>query len=93
MLYLLNTGIFLMSLILLLRRPRVFWRACSADGALFLLLAVTLASALWSAAPDIASRRAMVLVGTTLFGIYLHMRYPLRQQLQLVGGALASGWR
>jgi exopolysaccharide production protein ExoQ len=89
--YLLSSTIFLVTLVLLLRRPRTFWRASGADGALVLLLALTLTSALWSAAPELAFRRAVVLVGSALFGLYLHVRYSREQQLRLVGAALAVG--
>jgi O-antigen ligase len=89
--YLLNASIWVVALILSLRRPKAFWRACTADGALIALLSLALISVLWSAAPDIAFRRALALLGTSLFGIYLHLRYPLEEQLKLLAWGLGAG--
>jgi O-antigen ligase len=89
--YLLNTGIWFLALALSLRRPRAFWRACTGDAGLMALLGLTVLSALWSAAPEIAFRRALALLGTSLFGIYLHVRYTPEEQWRLLGWALGFG--
>ncbi len=57
---------------------------------LLLLVLVWLAfvSILWSAAPDVTLRRGIALLGTTLIGIYLAIRYSLGEQLRLLAWAL-----
>src|SRR6185437_929559 len=42
---------------------------------------LALASTFWSAAPDLTARRSLVLLATTLFGLYFGRRYSLGQQL------------
>jgi hypothetical protein len=58
------------------------------DFLIWVLVGIALASAIWTVAPDITLRRSLLLLGTTLFGIYLAMRYSLREQLQLLSWAL-----
>ncbi len=86
--YVISTLIFLVSLALVVKRPRALWRAATADLLLTGLLGLTLASMLWSDAPDVVFRRWGALFGTTLFAVYLHLRYSLEEQLRLVGWGL-----
>ena len=51
---------------------------------LWLMLGVILLSILWSDAPSVSIRQSVALLGTTLFGFYLAVRYSLKQQLQLL---------
>lgn len=48
---------------------------------LVLLLFFVLASSLWSIDPGFTLRRSLALVGSTLFGLYLSIRYGYRQQI------------
>ncbi len=87
--YAINSAIFFISFALALKRPRALLRASSADILLTVLLGLALASMLWSDAPDTVFRRWVALLGTTVFGVYLHLRYSLEEQLRLVGWGLA----
>jgi exopolysaccharide production protein ExoQ len=65
-----------------------FTRIDTGDVLLWLLVVIALASVLWSAAPEITLRRSIALLGTTLFGVYLAIRFSLREQLRLLAWAL-----
>jgi exopolysaccharide production protein ExoQ len=86
--YIVTGGIYLVALLLSLRRPRALWRAITADPLLIAILALTLLSAAWSDAAGITFRRGAALLGTSVFGVYLHLRYSTENQLRLVGWAL-----
>jgi O-antigen ligase len=86
--YFFLSGIYLVALVLTLRRPKAWWRATTSDLALLALLGLIVASTMWSAAPDVTLRRALALVGTSVFGIYLTVRYSPEEQLRLLGVAL-----
>lgn len=58
------------------------------DRLLLMLVGLALASALWSDVPLLTLRRGIALVLTTLFGVYLAMRYSIREQLRLLAWAL-----
>ncbi|NJM56912.1 MAG: oligosaccharide flippase family protein [Synechococcales cyanobacterium RU_4_20] len=45
-------------------------------------------SLLWSVDPEITKTRAIALLGTSLFGLYIASRYSLRQQCYLIASAL-----
>ncbi|WP_263353189.1 O-antigen ligase family protein [Acidicapsa acidisoli] len=54
-----------------------------------------LASTIWSGDPSETFRRAVALVGTSMAGLYIGMRYDLKQQLKMIAlvvglGAIAS---
>jgi O-antigen ligase len=52
------------------------------------LVALTIVSASWSAAPDTTLMRGFALAGTSLFALWLSARYSLAQQLKLLAWAL-----
>ncbi len=58
----------------LLRKDRLIW----------VLIAITLASFIWSEIPDKTISNSIALLGTSLFGLYLATRYSIKQQLQLM---------
>jgi len=60
----------------LLRRPEIA-----------ALVVLALASAQWSAAPDVTVRRAFALLGTTAFGLFLASRFTPRALLGVVAAA------
>jgi exopolysaccharide production protein ExoQ len=68
------------------------WRAMLAvlrnDALLTGLLLLATASIIWSVAPDITLRRVIALWGTTLVGVYLAARFPVRVQLRLLAWTL-----
>jgi exopolysaccharide production protein ExoQ len=51
------------------------------------LLALAMASALWSPMPTVVLKKVISLTGTTLFGIYLGTQYSFDRQLKLMGWA------
>lgn len=85
---LLFMGIYLVTVLLLFRQRKSFLLVVKMDFLIWVLVGIALASAIWTVAPDITFRRGLLLVGTTLFGVYLAMRYSLREQLQLLSLAL-----
>jgi len=69
-------------------RWRRFIHTVTRDKFLLLLLGIALISVVWSAAPEVTLRRSIALGGTTLFGVYLAMRYSLSEQLRLLAWTL-----
>jgi exopolysaccharide production protein ExoQ len=80
--------VYLLALVLTLKRPKTWWRATSSDLSLVALLAWTIASVMWSDAPDVTLRRSLALLGTSFVGVYLAARYSLESQLRLLGAGL-----
>jgi len=68
-----------------------FTSVVTRDTLLWLLIGIALLSVLWSAAPEVTLRRGIALIGTTLLGVYVAMRYGQREQLQLLAWALGIG--
>ena len=71
--------------------PRIFWGA----AVLAPLLALALLSREWSLLPEVTTRRAIALIFTSLFGLYLAARFEWRELIGLLAGvftvlALAS---
>src|SRR5690348_560808 len=55
------------------------------------LLLLACISFLWAESPDVVFRRAIALVGTSLFGITLATRYSFEEQLRIYRWALRVG--
>lgn len=71
--------------ILLLRDwKQVLYELSQRDKILWVVLALVVASTVWSVYPDITMRRSIALVGTTLIGVYVSTRYTMKQQLYLL---------
>jgi len=83
------SSIYLVTLLLIVARRRAFSYVVVKDVWIWLLVGLALASILWTVAPDMTPRRSLLLLGTTLFGIYLATRYSLREQLYLLAGTLS----
>ena len=77
--------VYFISLALTLKRPRAWWQATTSDLGLLALLGWTAASVMWSEAPEVSFVRAAALLGTSSFGVYFAVRYPLESQLRLLG--------
>lgn len=84
-------GIYGITLILVALRLNRFLHFSTREPLLLLLVGFALMSVLWSVAPEVTLRRGIALLGTTLFGAYLAMRFSLREQLRLLAWALAIG--
>jgi O-antigen ligase len=79
------SAVYLVLVGLLWRRRQSVARFLSREWLLSSLVGLALLSVAWSDAPELTFRRGVALFFTTLFGVYLAMRYPLRQQLRLLG--------
>jgi O-antigen ligase len=77
------------SILLLLPRWRDVLALLSRNKALVVVLTVVLASTLWSAEPGIALRRALALILTSGFALWLAMRFPPALLMRLTFAALA----
>ncbi len=77
--------IYIVTFFLLLLRWKKVLYVLSKDRFIWALLALALASMLWSTSPVKTLIRVIALIGTTLFGLYLASRYSMKQQLQLLG--------
>ncbi len=64
---------------------RKFTGALRAGGWVLALALLALVSTLWSSDPGFTFRRSLVLIATTMFGIYFGSRYELPRQVRLLG--------
>lgn len=64
---------------------RKFTTALQSSGWVVALAFFAIASTLWSSDPGFTLRRSLVVVATTVFGIYFGSRFDLRRQLRLLG--------
>ncbi len=77
-------GIYAITLPLVFVRWRQFISVATREKLILFLVGIAIASVLWSDVPNITLRRTVALLGTTLFGTYLGIRYSLLQQLRLL---------
>ncbi len=80
-------GIYAVTIVLIGMHWNRFASVATKDIWIWLLVGIALASIFWTVAPDITPRRSFLLLGTSLFGVYLAMRFTLREQLQLCAWA------
>lgn len=78
---------YLIILFLLVLRQGVIWRVPTVNPVLTALLILAFVSAAWSVFPDVTLRRSVALTFTTLFGLYLALRWRLEEAV----GLLATG--
>ena len=78
--------------LLVLRDREKFFRLAWRHKWLWIVLAFALVSALWSEVPGFTVRRGLVLIASTVFGVYLAERYTLREIVRIlcIVGALAA---
>ncbi|MGG6297991.1 O-antigen ligase family protein [Leptolyngbya sp. AN02str] len=55
----------------------------------FALVGLAALSIFWSDFPGFTQQRSIALIGTSLFGLYFGTRFSMKQQLQLLGWAMA----
>jgi exopolysaccharide production protein ExoQ len=84
-----QTGMYLVVLLLAASIWRDIFAALRENPLITALLVFTFASVLWSGVPGFSLRRAVTLLVTTIFGIYLGSRYDSKEQIRLLGIALA----
>ncbi len=83
-LFLLN---YALSLFILVVRWKKVAYVLSKDRFIWVLVGLAIVSIFWSSAPEKTLSRAIALIGTSLFGLYLATRYTPKQQLELLGWA------
>lgn len=84
---LLFMGVYGVTVMLILSRWQNFMQVASKSIWLWLVVAVALASMAWTIDPDTTNRRAILILGTSGFGVYMAARYTIREQLQLMAWA------
>jgi len=78
------------ALLALARVPRQAAAAAAAAWPVLLLVVLAGASALWSTDPPLTLRWVAGLLGTTVVGIFLAVRFDVKEQLQIVCAALGG---
>ncbi|NEP25528.1 MAG: O-antigen ligase family protein [Moorea sp. SIO3I6] len=79
--------IYLVTFFLLTLRWKKVLYVLSKDRWLNLLVGIAVVSIFWSSEPTTTINRAVALIGTTLFGVYLASRYTIKEQLEMLGWA------
>ncbi len=74
--------------LLLLLRPRALLRSFLVAWPLWVLILWAFLSLLWSTAPEVTFRKAGALLLSTLYGVYLALRFSPERLLGLLGAAL-----
>lgn len=77
--------VYIVSFVLVALRWRRFAALVAREKVLLALIGIALVSVLWSEVPEVTLRRSVALIGTTLFGVYLAMRFSLGEQVRLLG--------
>lgn len=89
-LFYIQTGIYLAFLLLgAYRYPRMREGVRKA-GPVWLVVILAVTSFIWSPVPDLALRRSIIWVATTLTGIYLAIRFRPTEQLQILGWTMVA---
>lgn len=81
-------GVYAITLPLIVTRWKKAVRVVTREKLLIILVGLVVLSVLWSAAPQVTLRRSVALILTTSFGLYLAIRYSLREQLRLLAWML-----
>ncbi len=84
----LGSLVYLIALIILLPRNRDVIALLAKNKALVLFMGLVVLSVLWSELPSVTLRRALALVGTTVFAVYLALRFSPSELLNLLAIAL-----
>ncbi|NJM45566.1 MAG: O-antigen ligase family protein [Alkalinema sp. RU_4_3] len=87
MLRMIASIIYFVTIALLGLRWQLTCRAILKNKWMVALLALAVASALWSSMPTVVLKKVISLIGTTLFGLYLGTQYSFDRQLKLMGWA------
>lgn len=82
-------SIYLVTSAVILTRVNLFLWLCSRNKAFILLIAFVMFSAVWSIDPSVSLRRTVALLGTTIFAIYIVMRFRPEEMLDLLATAFA----
>ncbi len=74
----------------LARYKNYIFRLIKDPSFLFILCILPLISTFWSVSPAVTLRYAITYLGTTLFGMYLGIRFPIDQQLKVISLAIGA---
>jgi exopolysaccharide production protein ExoQ len=85
-------AIYLVTGILILRNRREYLELARCHKLLWALLALTMLSAFWSEVPGFTLRRSLVLIASTSLGVYLGVRYTMREIIRMIciAGGIAA---
>jgi len=86
--FLMVVGLYCVALRLVLNKPNRFVWIGSRDKLLLFLICLVLLSTVWSVNSSSTIKNSVTLLGGTFFGIYLAMRYSLREQMQVFAWTL-----
>ncbi len=78
------TSIYAVTLLLVVARRKIFVRVATKEIFIWLLVGLAMASVYWTFGPELTPRRSVLLLGSTIFAVYVSARYSLREQLQLL---------
>jgi len=81
--------IYLIAMILVLPRLNSIMTLLKGNKAFVLFMVLILASALWSELPSVTLRRSVALTGTTIFAIYLALRFKPSEFMIMLAAVLA----
>jgi exopolysaccharide production protein ExoQ len=76
---------------LIVGRLQRFAYFATRDISLLLLVGMAMISVFWSAAPDFTSIETKAVLRATLFGVYLAMRFSIKEQMKLLAWVLGIG--
>ncbi|PWC33925.1 O-antigen ligase family protein [Azospirillum sp. TSO35-2] len=77
-------GIYLLLLMVIALRPALAFQIPFASPALTMLMAFAFLTALWSLFPDVTLRRSIAFLFTTVFGIWLGLRFRFPEIMRLL---------
>ena len=78
------SGIYAVTLLLIVVRRKSFMRVATKEIFIWLLVGLAVASVYWTFAPELTPRRSVLLLGSTMFAVYVSARYSLREQLEFL---------
>lgn len=84
----LHAVVYVVALLLLLRCQKVRGLIGRVPLTLWALMALVLLSVFWSDDPSLTLRRGGAVIGTTLVGVYVGIRYELEDQLRIIAAVL-----
>ena len=84
-----SASIYLVTAAVIFTRVNLFVWLCSRNKAFILLIAFVMFSVVWSIDPSVSLRRTVALLGSTIFAIYIVMRFRPEEMLDLLATAFA----
>ncbi len=81
-------AIYAVTFCLMLARFKSVVRPAMRDPFLWVLVGMAVTSFMWSDFPDVSRKNGVIVLQTTLFGLYFASRFSLKEQLRIVAWAL-----